>query len=239
MADLLILAIETATGCGSVALTRGAGPSGRVLAEYTLQPEVTHSRRLLGSVAAMMNALSLSWSDLDGVAVSLGPGSFTGLRIGMAAAKGIALASDRPLLGVPTLDGLAAQLTPTTLPIYLVLDARKQQVYAACYRFSAMTCHRTGPFEVLTAAQLGEKIQEPTLVAGPGVAACADQLREQPQVRLLHSFVPHPRAVAVGFCGATTLGQKDRAREENLVPLYVRASEAELNLRQMTREGDR
>ncbi|MGE4558621.1 MAG: tRNA (adenosine(37)-N6)-threonylcarbamoyltransferase complex dimerization subunit type 1 TsaB [Desulfobulbus sp.] len=233
MADVLILAIETATGCGSVALTRGDGHSGKVLAEYTLQPEVTHSRRLLGSVAAMMKALSVSWSDLDGVAVSQGPGSFTGLRIGMAAAKGIALAADRPLIGVPTLDGLAGQLSPLELPVYLVLDARKQQVYAACYRFSGMTCQRRGAFEVLTPTQLGDKILEPTLVAGPGVSACADQLREHPQVRLFRSSMLHPRAATIGFCGAAMLAQNNADRQENLVPLYVRASEAELNLRRM------
>jgi len=205
MADVLILALETSTGCGSVALTRGDGASGKVLGEFTLQPEITHSRRLLGSVQTLMEALQVHWSDLDGVAVSQGPGSFTGLRIGMAAAKGLAMAADCPLLGVPTLDGLACQLTPTSLPVYLVLDARKQQVYAARYTFSALGCKRLGTFEVLSADQLGAQIQEPTLVAGPGVAACADQLRDHPQVRLLHSAVLHPRAAAIGFCGAGLL----------------------------------
>jgi tRNA threonylcarbamoyladenosine biosynthesis protein TsaB len=235
MADVLILAIETSTGCGSVALTRGDGLSGKVLGEFTLQPEVTHSRRLLGSVAAMMEALSISWSDLDGVAVSQGPGSFTGLRIGMAAAKGIALAANRPLIGVPTLDGLATQLTPTPLPVYLILDARKQQIYAAPYQFSAMTCGRTGPFEVLTVPQLLDRIEVPTLVAGPGVPACAGQLEQHPHIRILCSSLLHPRAAAVGFCGATLLGQHTTGEAANLVPLYVRASEAELNLRQMPR----
>lgn len=238
MADVLILAIETSTGCGSVALTRGDGHSGKVLAEYTLQPEVTHSRRLLASVAAMMEILSISWHDLDAVAVSQGPGSFTGLRIGMAAAKGLALGADLPLIGVPTLDGLAAQLTPTSLPVYLVLDARKQQVYAARYSFSAMTCTRMGAVEVLSAAQLRDKIQEPTWVAGPGVVACVDQLQAHPQAHLLYSSVLHPRAAAIGFCGAAQLGEATYGDGDHLVPLYVRASEAELNLRQMAREQE-
>ena len=125
MAGVLILAIETATGCGGVALTRGVGESGKLLAEYTLQPEVTHSRRLLGSVAAMMAATGIDWSELAAVAVSQGPGSFTGLRIGMAAAKGIAMAAGIPLLAVPTLDGLALQTTTTDLPICCLLDATK------------------------------------------------------------------------------------------------------------------
>lgn len=236
MADVLILALETSTGCGSVALTRGDGRTGKVLGEYTLQPEITHSRRLLGSVRAMMDALQVSWNDLDGIAVSQGPGSFTGLRIGMAAAKGLAMAADCPLIGVPTLDGLACQLTPTTLSTYLVLDARKQQVYAARYTFSALTCERQGAFEVLSGEQLGAKIQEPTLVAGPGVAACADQLQTHPLASLVHAAVLHPRAATIGFCGARVLEQAGFVAPTNLLPLYVRASEAELNLQRKTKK---
>jgi len=144
------------------------------------------------------------------------------------------MAADCPLIGVPTLDGLACQLTPTSWPIYLVLDARKQQVYAARYEFIALTCGRQGAFEVLSLRQLGEKIQEPTLIAGPGVAACADQLRSHPQVRLLHAAVLHPRAATIGFCAAGMLMRTGFTEQENLVPLYVRASEAELNLQRKT-----
>ena len=103
----LILSIETATGCGSVALTGGGVHNGKLLAEATAQPEVTHSRRLLGSVDWVMQAAGIGWDRLDGVAISLGPGSFTGLRIGMAAAKGIVFAAQKPLIGVQTLDAIA------------------------------------------------------------------------------------------------------------------------------------
>jgi tRNA threonylcarbamoyladenosine biosynthesis protein TsaB len=169
------------------------------------------------------------------VAVSQGPGSFTGLRIGMAAAKGIALAADRPLIGVPTLDAMATQLTPTTMPVYCILDARKQQVYAAPYVFTALRARRTGPFEVLAAAHLLEKIQEPTLVVGPGVTACLETLQEHPRVHLLCSGLVHPRAAAVGFCGAALLHQAPPSGLDNLVPLYVRASEAELNVQRASK----
>lgn len=232
MADLLILAIETATGCGSVALTKGTLIGGKVVAEYTLQPEVTHSRRLLGSVEAMLEAVGIGWSGVDAVAVSQGPGSFTGLRIGMAAAKGIALAADRPLLGVPTLDALATQLTPTNVPVCCLLDARKQQVYAGWYRFTDVGCRRSGDCAVLSVAQLLATLEEPTLLAGPGAAAWVTALTVHPLVRLHPSAVLHPRAAAVGFCAAARLAAGATA-EDNLVPLYVRASEAELNMRPM------
>ncbi len=236
MADLLILAIETATGCGSVALTRGSVTGGKVLAEYTLQPEMTHSRRLLGSVTAIMEAVGVTWAELDGVAVSQGPGSFTGLRIGMAAAKGIAMAADRPLLSVPTLDALAQQLTPTELPVCCLLDARKQQVYAGWYRFTEEGYQRSGDCAVLSVEQLLGTVQKPSLLVGPGAAAWATALMAHPLVRLHPSAVLHPRAAAVGFYAAGRLAAGELA-EVNPVPLYVRASEAELNMRPMENNG--
>lgn len=230
MADVLILAIETATGCGGVALTRGTGDTGTVLAEYTLQPELTHSRRLLGSIAGMMAAVGVDWSALTAVAVSQGPGSFTGLRIGMAAAKGIAMAAGIPLVAVPSLDGLALQATPTDLPLCCLLDARKQQVYAAFYRFAGGRCRRIGPFLVVKPEELVRRIDEPTLMIGPGIQAGRTVFASHPLVRPAPSGFFHPRAAMIGFCGGQMLrdGAGDMAGE--CVPLYVRASEAELSL---------
>lgn len=232
MADVVILAIETATGCGSVSLTLGGFKKGRVLAEYTLQPETTHSRRLLGSVESMMTAVGTAWQDLDAIAVSLGPGSFTGLRIGMAAAKGIAMAADVPLLGVPTLDALAEQVTVSDQLVCCLLDARKQQVYAAFYRADAMGNHRrVSDFLVLSPEELLQRISEPTLVAGPGVKVCQSLLAGNPQVRSLPFGALHPRAALVGFCGARLWAHGGFEKGVDIAPLYVRVSEAELNLR--------
>lgn len=235
MADLVVLALETATGCGSVALTKGNGSRGKILAEYTLQPETPHSRRLLGLIEMMMAAVDLDWEALDAVAISQGPGSFTGLRIGMAAAKGIAMAADVPLLGVPTLDGLAAQVAATSdLTICCLLDARKQQVYAAFYRYAAdFSCERTSEVLALSPEDLLASIDMPTLVVGPGIAACRDMLTAHPLVRLLPTEYIHPRAALIGFCGARMVEAAGViASNADLTPLYVRASEAELNLQE-------
>jgi tRNA threonylcarbamoyladenosine biosynthesis protein TsaB len=231
MADVLILAIETATGCGSVALTRGTGQTGKVLAEYSLQPEVTHSRRLLGSVQAIMKSAGVEWKHLDGIAVSQGPGSFTGLRIGMAAAQGMAMAAGIPLLSVPTLDGLAAQVPPVDSPVCCLLDARKQQVYAALYRCEDKGHQRISPYLVLRPEELVAHVQEPTLMVGPGVQACMPALQKHPQVRLMATTLLAPRAAAIGFCGGAHLRIESGELSEHVTPLYVRASEAELNLR--------
>lgn len=231
MADVLILAIETATGCGSVALTRGTGYSGKVMAEYSLQPEVTHARRLLGSVHAIMTAAGVEWKHLDGIAVSQGPGSFTGLRIGMAAAKGMAMAAGIPLLAVPTLDGLAAQMPPVDCPVCCLLDARKQQVYAALYRCEDKGHQRISPYLVLRPEDLVAHVQEPTLVVGPGVQACLPVLQGHPLVRMMSTGLLAPRAAAIGFRAAILLTLEPGEMSDHVIPLYVRASEAELNLR--------
>jgi tRNA threonylcarbamoyladenosine biosynthesis protein TsaB len=231
MADVLILAIETATGCGSVALTRGTGCTGKVLAEYSLQPEVSHARRLLGSVHAIMTAAGVEWKHLDGIAVSQGPGSFTGLRIGMAAAKGMAMAAGIPLLAVPTLDGLAAQVSPVDCPVCCLLDARKQQVYTALYRCEDKGHQRISSYLVLRPEEIVEHVQEPTLVVGPGVQACLPVLQGHPLVRLMSTTLLAPRAAAIGFCGGSQLTSGAGELSDHVTPLYVRASEAELNLR--------
>ena len=123
----LILAIDTATPCSSVSLTAGTRKNGRVLASLSLAGNVTHSRRLIAAIDLLMKKAEVDWSGIDGIAVSLGPGSFTGLRIGMATAKGLAVAADKPLLGVSTLDGLASKCNGSKL-ICAILDARKNEV---------------------------------------------------------------------------------------------------------------
>jgi len=230
VAGLLIVSIETATGCGSVALTRGGLADGRILAEATAQPELTHSRRLLGSVEWVLRAGGVVWDEVDGIAVSLGPGSFTGLRIGMAAAKGLSFASGVPLLGVETLDAIALSCPYIDRPLWCLLDARKEQLYAACYRPSTegrpQRCH---PAAVMSVAELLEKISCPVLLAGPGVALYPDLLASLEHSRIIPATLSSPRAARLGFLAAGHLQQGKLLDPLTAAPLYVRASEAELN----------
>ena len=226
MDGLLILAIETATGCGSVALTRGDVHAGTVLAEYSLYPELAHSRRLLGMVEEILSAAQVSWQAIDALAVSQGPGSFTGLRIGMAAAQGLAFAVNKPLIGVPTLDALRAQVAQTNKTICCLLDARKNQVYAALDR-NGVTSASPDACLACTPAQLAARINEPTLCCGPGIRVCATILEAHPQIEILPASLFFPRAASLGLVAAGLAGQgfpQPPAR-----PFYVRASEAEIN----------
>ncbi len=235
----LILAIETATGCGSVSLTRGGVTDGMVLGEITAQPKTTHSRRLLGSVATLLETAGIGWDDLDGVAVSLGPGSFTGLRIGMAAAKGIAMATGLPMLGVASLDGLALGCPHAALPLCCVLDARKKQVYAAMYSYDRHGVPvRQGKIRAVEPAALAASITTPTLLFGPAVSVYGKELAATDLIRPLPRSLAVMRAAPVGLLAADRLRRGEVLDAATVAPLYIRASEAELNReRQQSRKG--
>ncbi len=232
MAGQLILSIETSTGCGSVSLTSGTLTDGSILAEYTHRPDVTHSRRLLGNIEQIMDALDLDWSQLDGIAVSVGPGSFTGLRIGMAAAKGIAMATGLPLLGISSLDGLAAQCIGVEKQVCVVLDARKKQLYAACYKKmgeAQAPVKVSGEVSILP-QQLAAEIAEPTLLAGPGSMVYKEILTANPLIECVPTALIQPRAAWIGFLAARELEGGNVISPASLTPSYVRGSEAEINL---------
>lgn len=232
----LILAIETATGCGSISLTLGGVAGGRLLAEATVQPEITHSRRLLGSVDWIMKAAGVEWSDVDGVAVSLGPGSFTGLRIGMAAAKGIVFSTGVALLGVQTLDAISLSCPVIDRPLWCLLDARKQEVYAASYQPGRSNRpEQVSPPEVINPEILADRIREPVILAGPGVTEYHDLFAGLDGIQLIPSSISSPRAARVGFLAADLMTDGESMDPATAAPLYVRASEAEINLKKVKR----
>jgi len=227
----LILAIETATMCGSVALMSGD----RCLAEYSVDTATTHSRRLIRQVDQIIQATSTEWQEIDGIAVSLGPGSFTGLRIGLSTAKGLAMAADCPLLGVPTLDGLARQII--ALPnsqVCVLLDARKKEVYAAFYSCDGQGISvKTSEDLVLTPEKLADLIDQPTLLVGDGALVYGDLFRDALGKSAL--FAPlrtfFPRAATIGLLGAEMFAVNDFVDPLDAVPIYVRPSEAELTIK--------
>ncbi|MCD6390256.1 MAG: tRNA (adenosine(37)-N6)-threonylcarbamoyltransferase complex dimerization subunit type 1 TsaB [Desulfobulbaceae bacterium] len=225
----LILAIENSTLCGSVALVSGD----LCLCEFSLLSRMTHSKRLLGSIDYIMQNCEISWDDIDGIAISLGPGSFTGLRIGLATAKGLAMATDLPLMGVSSLDGLAAQLPHAGHLICSVLDARKKEVYAAFYRVKGEKTKRISDYLAVTPQKLTEQITEPVILLGDGAELYADFFREKLGEHVL--FAPSqlilPKASAIGFL-AINKWQSNNFLDTALVgPIYVRPSDAEIHFK--------
>jgi tRNA threonylcarbamoyladenosine biosynthesis protein TsaB len=231
----LILAIDTASSCSSVALTRGAAGAlagGTVIASLSLNSSVTHSRRLLGAIDWLMAETATSWQAVQGLAVSLGPGSFTGLRIGMATVKGLAMATGKPLLGVSTLDALALNCPGERL-ICAVLDARKKEVYSCFYRLDLDGIpRRAGAIRVLSPERLAAEISQPVLFVGDAVLAYGDLWRAALADRFASAPVAlhYPSASALGLLAGEMLRDNQCLDLAGAVPLYVRASDAELSL---------
>lgn len=225
----LLLALETSGQCGSTALVT----PGRCIAEYSLNSPLTHSRRLLAGLQTMLDDAGFTLGDLDGLAVSIGPGSFTGLRIGLATAKGLALATGLPLLGIPALDSLAAQLPFTSAQICPIIDARKKELFAALYqRQPEGELLRRSDYLAIAPDRLAERITVPTIFIGDGILAYHDLLHAK--LGNNATFAPtalcFARAAAIGMLALDRWQGQDFMDPLLAIPLYVRASEAEVNL---------
>lgn len=228
----LILALDTATPCSSIALTRGTRADGGVVASLGLSGNVSHSRRLLASITWLMEATEIHWDVIDGIGVSLGPGSFTGLRIGMATAKGLAAAAEKKLIGISTLDALASKCVTDKL-ICSVLDARKKEVYTACYRCdNSGISERVGEMAVFPPGELAERLTEPTLMVGDGAVVYKEFFRKilGDRVSFAPSQLNEPSAAALGVLACEAMLRGDTLNISDAVPIYIRSSDAELNL---------
>jgi tRNA threonylcarbamoyladenosine biosynthesis protein TsaB len=223
-----LLAVESATLSGGVALL----DDDRLLGEITLNIAITHSERLMFAVDRLLADCGLAPADLDGLAVSVGPGSFTGLRVGLATVKALAMALDLPVAPVPTLDALAARLPFADAPVCPILDARKGEVYLSLYRWSGSGMERQWDYLALPPESAAARLEAPVILLGDGIEACRpwlDRLGEGARVAPAAQRLPSAAAVAV--LGRAALVAGGGVSAEALAPLYLRPSEAELKAR--------
>ena len=222
-----VLGIDTSTSCGSVGLMDDE----EVISDYLLNIPVTHSERLLNAIEFVLKEARCPIGKLDGLAISLGPGSFTGLRIGVSTMKGLAFATGKPVAGVSTLDVLASQIAPTSYLICPILDARKQEVYTAFYRYGdGSSLMRQSGYQAIRPDDLVKKIKEHTIFLGDGVKTYKEFLINS--LPSLAIFPPAPLGVSHGSMVAKLgfeLLQKGECLDlSTFVPIYVRPSEAEM-----------
>src|SRR5438034_10022733 len=223
-----VLALESATLSGGAALVDGE----RLLGEVTLDVAVTHSERLMAAVDRLVADCGLSPHDLDGLAVSIGPGSFTGLRVGIATAKGLGLALDLPIAAVPTLDALAARVPFADAPVCPILDARKGEVYLSLYRWREDGMAREWDYLALPPELAAARLDAPVILLGDGIEACRPWLsRLGTGARMAPPAQRLPSAAAVAGLGRAALAAGAGVGAESLAPLYLRPSEAELKAR--------
>src|SRR5262245_30256569 len=220
-----VLALETSTLAGSVALL----DDDRVVGETMLNISLTHSERLMAMVDRLLQDSGVRLDHLGGLAVSVGPGSFTGLRVGIATAKGLALALHLPVVPVPTLDALAARLPFAAAPVCSVLDARKGEVYLSRYEWRHEGMARLWDYLALSPEEAAERLQPPVILLGDGVPACLPFLeRLGKDATLAPPAQSIPSAALVGQLGRMLLETGRAVSADALVPLYLRPSEAEL-----------
>lgn len=221
-----ILAIDTSSMTGSVALSHGD----TVLAESLVNVRSTHSERLLLQVEQVLKAANTTVEELDLLAVVHGPGSFTGLRVGLATAKGLATAIGIPVVGLSTLEVLAMNLPLCPYPVCAFLDARKQEVYSCLYDCRNGFPEAVSEESVLPPAELLRRLDGDIALVGDAVPLYRSMIDEQLGGRaMLPPAVAHqPRASSAAALAVRRYAAGQLATVEELTPCYIRPSDADL-----------
>jgi len=223
---MIILAADTTTSVNTVAVCDNT----RILAETIVDCGRAHSERLLSTVDWVLSEAGLTLEQVEALAVTTGPGSFTGLRVGIATWKGLALANRRPLIPVPTLDAmtrLAAFRSGTVCPM---LDARMGEIFGAVYAFDKGERMKRTPDHVCKVEHLMEGIEGELTVFGNGATLYAQRILDiQPQAVFLDPLCSVPRASAVATEAYALMQQGVDTDPAQVAPVYLRQSQAEIN----------
>lgn len=224
-----ILAADTATRSCSVAVIAGDS----LLAESTTVNSQTHSRQLLNIIDAVIKKARVKITELDGFAVSIGPGSFTGLRIGITSIKGLAFSLNKPVLGISSLETLAFQCKQYPYLICPLIDARKQEVYYCRYRWEKSNLIKVVPERVASPAEAVRSIRESCVFIGNGAKLYQEFITNELGARA--HFVAGGQhiiqASAVACLSLPRFKRQDTDDVYALVPHYIRKSDAEFKIR--------
>lgn len=227
-----ILALDSSGLVASVAVTE----DDVLIAEYTIQYKKTHSQTLLPMLEEVRRMVELDMSQVDAIAVAAGPGSFTGLRIGSATAKGLAFALEKPIVPVPTLDGLAFQMYGADALVCPVMDARRSQVYTGLYEF----VFRENKYDMdvvkeqcaVSFDEIAEEVNRigrHVIFVGDGIPVFRERMKEV--LKVPYTLAPAHRnrqsAACIAALGRIYYEQGRAVRGEEHVPEYLRLSQAE------------
>ena len=220
---MLILAFESSAKSASVALVK----DGELLSQYSQCSALTHSRTLLPMAEDMLKNAEVKLSEVDLIAVAHGPGSFTGIRIGVSTVKGLSWAADKPCVGVSTLEAMAWHGLLSGGYVCPVMDARRQQVYNALFKIADGKPQRITDDRPIALAQLADEVRSlnaPVLLVGDGAALTEKFFRE-------HSvpcrIAPENLRWQSAWGVAMAASDKQPGTSETLLPVYLRLSQAE------------
>ncbi|MDE7259930.1 MAG: tRNA (adenosine(37)-N6)-threonylcarbamoyltransferase complex dimerization subunit type 1 TsaB [Lachnospiraceae bacterium] len=227
-----ILALDSSGLVASVALAE----DDNLIAEYTIQYKKTHSQTLLPMLDEIRNMVELDLAAVDAIAVAAGPGSFTGLRIGSATAKGLAFAMEKPIVPVPTLEGLAYQMYGTEAAVCPIMDARRSQVYTGIYEFvsgeNGYDMHVIKEQCAVSFDEIAEalnRLGRRVVFVGDGIPVFRERMAEVMQVP--YTLAPAHRnrqsAACIAAIGSVYYAQGKIVSGAEHVPEYLRLSQAE------------
>lgn len=225
-----VLGIDTSGLVASVAIVE----ENQLLSEFTINYKKTHSQTLMPMMNDMFQACGIQTSDMDAIAVASGPGSFTGLRIGAATAKGMAQGLKKPLIGIPTLDGLANNVYHAShFLICPIMDARRNQVYTASYKRQNGQLKRLTDYRAIPIEQLLQEVQQqedPILFLGDGVDVYQEIIKKTlptNSYQWVHTSNNRQRAATIASLGMQLVKEGKTQNYMEFVPFYLRPSQAE------------
>ncbi len=223
------LAIETSSLVSSVALMN----TDMLLGEITVQAGLTHSEQLVPHIDTLLKLCNKNKKELTAIVVSIGPGSFTGLRIGMGTAKTMAYALNIPLYGIMTMDGLAYNVPYTDRLISVIIDAQKKNVYESRYKWVNNTLQMVQEPIVKASTDVVEELRkgsEEVLFLGDGIKRIISSLEVSDSPHLLVASVSDriPKASSLLRAASSRMESEDCDDPRTLTPYYIRRSEAEV-----------
>jgi tRNA threonylcarbamoyladenosine biosynthesis protein TsaB len=221
-----VLGIETSTSSGSVAVVEDE----KVLGQFFLNITPAHSEKLLTMVDCLLKEVGVEKNEIEGIAVSTGPGSFTGLRVGISTAKGLAFTLGIPVVSVSSLEVLARNVLFNALNICAMIDARKKEVYAAFFKYSDSDLKRISDDLLISPENICEKISEKTIFIGNGALLYKDYFVSLfGDLALFCPFdINFPKA---SNCAVMAVSKLKNGFEDDLsalAPRYLRKAEAEI-----------
>ena len=228
-----LLSLETSAVAASCCVTDGD----KILSQAAVNAGLTHSRTLMPMVEAVLSSADLTAADVEAVAVAVGPGSFTGIRIGVATAKGLAFPADLPCVAVSTLEAMAYRLSglPLSGRVCAVMDARCKQVYTATFLIENGALTRETPDEAIAIDDLFSRLKEadsPVYLIGDGAAMCYELGKDVlPQLTRLPAQLQMQDATGVAAVAARELAVGNTVKSEQLLPTYLRLPQAERELK--------
>ena len=221
-----ILAIESSGSIASVALLA----DDRIKAEYSIDYKKTHSQTILPMIDEIVKMTEINLHDIDAIAISSGPGSFTGLRIGASTAKGLGLSLNKPLISVPTLDAMAMAVPYTDAYIYSMMDARCDRVFVGTYQYKdkliMIEDARDENIDILI-DKINDSKKEAILL---GDGACKYKDRFNSDIKVAMHILPlginRQRAALVATLGARLYEEGHMINADDFVPIYIKDSSA-------------